>query len=154
MSLLSQKEKPHFYIVSGSDNFPRQLRHAVKLISADNFIIGSVFLCEEHSSIEVYFTGPPRCCYLLRKVILEGLSASAETLGYDQRKLKISALVHCTQKCHFLARNNDKPHSITFLDEQNPPLVGCSVEDLPVIELIDERQSCWLISKSYTAWSQ
>lgn len=147
MSLLSREEDPYFYIVSGSDNFPRQLRHAVKLISED--IIGSVFLCEGHSSIEVYFTGPPQCCYLLRKVILEGLSASAETLGYDQKKLDISALVHCTQKCHFVATNNDRPHSITFLDKQNPPLVGCSVEDLPVIglSLIDERQSCWLIGK-------
>ena len=149
---MSREEDPYFYIVSGSDNFPRQLRHAVKLNSED--IFGSVFLCEEYNSLEVYFTGHPRHCNLLRKVVLEGLSASAETLGYDQKKLKISALVHCTQKCHCVATNNDRPHSITFSDEQNPPLIGCSVEDLPVIELIDERQSCWLIGKSYTAWSQ
>lgn len=142
---MSREEDPYFYIVSGSDNFPRQLRHAVKLNSED--IFGSVFLCEGYNSLEVYFTGHPRHCYLLRKVVLEGLSASAETLGYDQKKLKISALVHCTQKCHCVATNNDRPHSITFSDEQNPPLVGCSVEDLPVIELIDERQSCWLIGK-------
>ena len=143
MSLLSREEEPHFFIDSRSDNFPRQLRHAVKLYSEDLF--GSVFLCDEYSSIEVHFTGHPRHCYLLRKVILEGLSASAEILGYDEKKLKISALVHCTQKCHIKAANNDRPHSITFSDKHNPPLIGCSVEDLPVIELIDERQSCWLI---------
>ena len=152
MSLLSREEEPYFFIDSGSDNFPRQLRHAVKLNSED--IFGSVFLCEEYSSIEVYFTGHPRHCYLLRKVVLEGLSASAKTLGYDREKLKISAFVRCTRQDHFVAANNDRSHSITFSDKQNPPLVGCSVEDLPVIELIDERRICWLIGKSYTAWSQ
>ena len=82
MSLLSRDEEPYFYIISGSDNFLRQLQHAVKLNSEDLF--GSVFLCEEYNSLEVYFTGHPRHCYLLRKVVLEGLSASAEILGYDE----------------------------------------------------------------------
>ena len=145
VSLLSRQKKPLFFIDSHSENFPRQLRHAVNLYSEDLF--GSVFLCEEYKSIEVYFTGHPQHCYHLRKVILEGLSASAEILEYDQEKLKISALVHCTQKCHTVPANNDKPHSITFSDQQNFPLVGCGVEALPVfkLDLTDERRSCWLI---------
>ncbi|XP_019863910.1 PREDICTED: uncharacterized protein LOC109593121, partial [Amphimedon queenslandica] len=69
VSLLSRKEKPHFFIDSRSRNFPQQLRYAVKLYSEDLF--GSIFLCDNLKSIEIIFTGLTRHCYTLRQVILE-----------------------------------------------------------------------------------
>ena len=145
VTLLSRDERPFFVIDSLSKNFPKQLRHAVRLYSENLF--GSVFFCEDYKSIEVYFTGPTQHCYLLRSVILDALSSCADILEYDKNKLKISALVHCRQNHVIVPEYNTIPHSITFSDEQNPPMVGCSVEDLPATELTDARQSCWLIGK-------
>ena len=121
----------------------------MKLYSEDLF--GSVFLCEDHKWIEVYFTGPRRHCCLLRKVILEGLSASAGVLGYNEEALDVSALVHCNRK-HIIAANDNVPHSITLSRKMNPPAIGCSMESgLPTISMsdIDERQSFWLIGKTF-----
>ena len=148
VSLLSRQREPLFYIDSFSSDFPKQLRHAVKLYSENLF--GSVFLCEDHKWIEVYFTGPHQHCCLLRKVILEGLSASAGVLGYDEEALDVSALVHCNRK-HSQSANNKVLHPITISYKTNPPAIGCSMESgLPTITVndIDERQSCWLIGKS------
>ena len=143
VSLLNRLEEPCFFIDSRSPDFPNQLRHAVKLYSEDLF--GSVFLCEEYSSIEVYFTGPPQNCYLLRKAILEGLSASADVLGYDEKSLGVSALARCNRK-HILPDNDTKSHPITISYNVEPPAIGCSIEtSLQTIALDDERQSCWLI---------
>ena len=136
VTLLSRKEEPRFCIDSCTDNFPRQLRHAVKIRS--EFLFGSVFLCDEYRSIEIYFTGPPEHCYLLHQVILEALRASADTLAYDVSALEISALVRCCRK-HILPANDTKPHLITIPPyERNPPVVGCSVEDLPFEPLTDK----------------
>ena len=103
VSLLSREEDPYFSIDRPSDDdfFPRQLRHAVKLYS-ENFC-GSVILCEDSKSIEVYFDVPHKHYYVLRKVILEALEASAdiETLHYNKEQLKVSAIVKPTKK-HFI----------------------------------------------------
>ena len=120
----------------------------MKLYSEDLF--GSVFLCEDHKWIEVYFTGPRQHCCLLRKVILEGLSASAEVLEYDEEALDVSALVHCNRK-HSQSANNKVLHPVTISYKTNPIAIGCSMESgLPTVTVndIDERQSCWLIGKS------
>ena len=149
VSLLSRQREPLFYIDSFSSDFPKQLRHAVKLYSEDLF--GSVFLCEDYKWIEVYFTGRPQHCCLLRKVILEGLSASAGVLGYDEEALDVSALVRCNRK-HIIAANDNVPHPITLSRKMNPPAIGCSMESgLPTISMsnIDERQSFWLIGKTF-----
>ena len=115
----------------------------MKLYSEDLF--GSVFLCDEYSSIEVYFTGPPQNCCLLRKVILEGLSATAEVLGYDEKSSAVSALARCNRK-HILPVNDTKSHPITISYNVVPPAIGCSIEtSLQTVALNDERQSCWLI---------
>ena len=150
MSLLSRQKEPCFFIDSHSLTFPKQLRYAVKLYSEDLF--GSVFFCNDYKSIEVYFTGPPQHCCLLRKVILEGLSTSAEVLGYDEMTLDVSALVRCN-RMHILPANDEEPHPITISYDVKPPAIGCSREnDLPVITMndISNKQSCWLIGKSFT----
>ena len=101
VSLLSRNKEPCFSIDCPSDDFfPRQLRHAVKLYSEDLF--GSVFLCEEYESIEAYFDVPRKHYYVLRKVILEALEASAETLHYNKEQLKVSAIVKPTEKHYIL----------------------------------------------------
>ena len=147
VSLLSRREEPFFSIDSDSTDFPQQLRHAVKLYTEELF--GSVFLCENKESIEVYFTGLLQHCYLLRKVIIEALSASAEVLQYDEEKLNMSALVHCKRK-HDIPANDEKIHPIKISYKNNPPLICCSVETSPTITLndISEKQSCWLIGQS------
>ena len=148
VSLLSRQEESTFFIDSGFDTFPRQFRHVVKLYSDDLF--GSVFLCEEYNSVEVYFTGPRQHCCLLRKVILECLSASVEALGYDKKTLGIFANVCCNRK-HMIPEHDVKPHPISISHNVNPPAIGCSIEnDLPVTTMnnIHESQRCWLIGKS------
>ena len=147
VSLLSRKEEPFFFIDSRTSEFPQQLRHAVKLYTEDLF--GSVFLCENYESIEVYFTGLPQHCYLLRKVILEGLSFSAEVLQYDEEKLNMSALVRCNRK-HILSVHDEKSHPITISYKRNPPEIGCSMQtSLPTITIneLNKKKSCWLIGK-------
>ena len=148
VSLLSRQKEPLFYIDSFSSDFPNQLQHAVKLYSEDLF--GSVFLCEDHKWIEVYFTGPHQHCCLLRKVILEGLSASAGVLRYDEEALDVSALVRCNRK-HIIAANDNVLHPVTLSKKINPPAIGCSMESgLPTVSIndIDERQSFWLIGET------
>ncbi|XP_019857439.1 PREDICTED: uncharacterized protein LOC109585754 [Amphimedon queenslandica] len=142
VSLLSRKEKPYFFIDSRSKNFPQQLRYAVSLYSEDLF--GSIFLCDNLKSIEIIFTGLTRDCYTLRQVILECLSASAELLSYDMKALKISALPRCTRK-HTILANDSDPHPITISYKETPPVIGCSVETLPVELLNNEKQSRWLL---------
>ena len=148
VSLLSRKEEPFFFIDSSTTEFPQQLRHAVKLYTEDLFV-GSVLLCENVGSIEVYFTGQPRHCYSLRKVILEALSVSAKVLQYDEEKLNMSALVCCNHK-HILPANDKKIHPIAISYKTNPPKIGCSVETSPTITVNDlsKKQSCWLVGKS------
>ncbi|XP_019861827.1 PREDICTED: uncharacterized protein LOC109590346 [Amphimedon queenslandica] len=139
VSLLSRRDKPHFFIDSRSPLFPRQLRHAVKLFSERLF--GSIFLCDNLKSIEIIFTGRTRHCYTLHQVILECLSASAELLSYDMKAL-IS--VRCMRH-HTLAASNDEPHPITVCDTEYPPVVGCSLEnDHSPIPIDNKRQYCWL----------
>ena len=146
MSLLSRQEEPCFFIDSQSPDFPNQLRYAVKLYS--EYLFGSVFLCENHNSIEVYFTGPRQHCYLLRKVILEGLSSSAGVLGYDEEVLDVSALVRCNRK-HFLPATDEVPHPIIISYRTMPPAIGCSIESLPTIAIdeLNEKEICWLTGK-------
>ena len=144
VSLLSREEEPKFFIDSRSSEFPQQLRHAVKLYTEELF--GSVFLCENNESIEVYFTGHPRHCNRLHKVICEALSVSANVLQYDEQKIK-PAFVRCTQK-HILPAHDEMIHSTEISYKNYPPEISCSVEtSLPTTDLSD-RQSCWLIGKS------
>uniref|UniRef100_A0A1X7SGU4 Uncharacterized protein n=1 Tax=Amphimedon queenslandica TaxID=400682 RepID=A0A1X7SGU4_AMPQE len=143
VSLLSRKESPHFYIDSKSPFFPKQLRHAVKLYSEDLF--GSVIFIDEHKFIEVYFTGNPKDCSVLRSMILEGLYASAAALAYNEETLEISAVTYCHQK-HRSRETERNPHPIRISYKRDPPEIRCSIEtDLPPIALTDERQSCWLL---------
>ena len=108
VSLLSRKEKHCFSIDCPSDDFfPSQLRHAVKLYSEDHF--GSIFLCEEYESIEVYFDVHRKYYYVLRKVILKALEVSAEKLGYDKEHLKVSAIVKLRERSFILT--SERPSS-------------------------------------------
>lgn len=103
VSLLSREVKPYFSVDCPSDNdfFPRQLRHAVKLYSED--FCGSIFLCEDSKSIEIYFDVPRKHYYVLRKEILKALKASAEKLGYyDEEQVKVSAIVKLREKHYIL----------------------------------------------------
>ena len=109
VSLLSRNKEPCFSIDCPSDDFPRQLRHAVKLYSEDLF--GSIFLCEEYESIEVYFDVPRKHYYVLRKVILKALEVSAKKLGYDEEQLKMSAIVKPTEKHYILT--SEVPSSVS-----------------------------------------
>ena len=146
VSLLSRQENPSFYIDSRSLSFPKQLRHAVKLFSDD--IFGSVIMCENYQSIEIYFTGPPQHCCLLRKVILDGLSASAKVLQYNEKELGVFALVRCNRK-HSISDNDEEPHPITISYKTKSPAIGCRNEsDLPVIFEVTEKQRYWLTGKS------
>ena len=144
--LLSRQEEPHFFIDSCSPTFPRQLRHAVKLYSEE--LCGSVVLCDNIESIEVYFTGLPKHCYRLRKVILKALLAGAELLSYDNNVLETSALVCCSRK-HEMVDSDKKPHPVKVFPKESPLMVGCSLETGLSPVTLDERQSCWLIGKLY-----
>ncbi|XP_019863185.1 PREDICTED: uncharacterized protein LOC109592056, partial [Amphimedon queenslandica] len=150
VSLLSREEEPLFFIDSRTSDFPQQLRHAVKLYTEELF--GSVLLCENVESIEIYFTGRSRHCDRLRKVVLEALSISAKVLQYDEKKLNMSAVVRCNRK-HNVPANDKMIHPITISYKNDPPEIGCSIEtSLPTIIINDlsEKQSCWLIGAAGT----
>ena len=102
---------------------------------------------DDYRSIEVYFTGRPKHCYLLRQVILQALHSSSEILAYDEEKTEFTAATYCRRK-HVTRAAETTPHPITVSFRENPPEVRCSMEtDLPSLELSDERQKCWLIGK-------
>lgn len=109
VSLLRRKRKPYFYIkfVPDDDFFPRQLRHAVKLCSKDPS--GSIFLCEEYESFEVYFDVPRKHYYVLHKAILQALEVSAEKLGYNKEHLKVSAYFKLKERSFVLTSG---PHKL------------------------------------------
>ena len=111
VSLLHRKKEPCFSIkfVPDDDFFPRQLRHAVKLYSED--LSGSIFLCEEYESIEVYFDVPRKHYYVLHKVILKELKKSAETLHYNEEQLKVSATLKLRERSFIFT---SEPPSISF----------------------------------------
>ena len=76
----------------------------------------------------------------------EALSACADILEYDEGALKAEVSVPCKQE-HSEFRH--KLHQVVILWNDDPPLIRCSIEkQLPTLEIIDKRQSCWLIGKT------
>ena len=81
----------------------------------------------------------------MRKVICEAISACTDILAYDEGALKAEVTVSCKQE-HI--QNQHKLHPAIISWNDDPPLIRCSIEkQLPTLELIDERQTCWLIGK-------
>ena len=143
VALVDRTESPQFDIDSCSIAFPRQLRYAVLLYSEDLF--GSVLLVDRFYWIEVYYNGVTKNCFKLRKVICEAISACADILAYDEGALKAEVTVPCKQE-HI--EGGYKLHPVIISWDDEPPLMRCSIEkQLPTLELIDKRQTCWLIGK-------
>ena len=143
VALVDRTESPQFDIDSCSIAFPRQLRYAVLLYSEDLF--GSVLLVDRFYWIKVYYNGVTKNCFKLRKVICEAISACAEILAYDEGALKAEVSVPCKQE-H--SESGHKLHPVIISWDHDPLLIRCSIEkQLPTLELIDERQTCWLISE-------
>ena len=81
----------------------------------------------------------------MRKVICEAISDCADILAYDEGALKAEVTVPCKQQHRECGH---KLHPVIISWDDDPPSIRCSIEkQLPTIELIDERQSCWLISE-------
>ena len=113
------------------------------LYSEDLF--GSVLLVDRSYWIEIYYNGLTKNCFKLRKVICEAISACTDILAYDEGALKAEVTVSCQQK-HTDSRH--KLHPVIISWDNDPPLIRCSIEkQLPTLELIDARQTCWLIGK-------
>jgi hypothetical protein len=142
VSLLSLEDKnTRFFIDSKSPIFPRQLRYAVKLYSPD--ILGSVLILDSFDYIEVFFTGNPKCCFQLRKIIKECITKSAKDLSYD---VKFDMTILCNLKNHFNRYNNVQTHPVNISWARTPPQLVCSLEtEQEVYELTDDRQRCWFI---------
>ena len=143
VALVDRTERPQFDIDSCSIAFPRQLRYAVLLYSEDLF--GSVLLVDRFYWIEVYYNGVTKNCFKLRKVIREAISSCADILAYDEGALKAEVTVPCKQD-H--SESGYKLHPVIISWDDDPPLMRCSIEkQLPTLEIIDERQTCWLIGE-------
>ena len=143
VALVDRTECPQFDIDSCSIAFPRQLRYAVLLYSEDLF--GSVLLIDRFYWIEVYYNGVTKNCFTLRKVICEAISACSVILAYDEGALKAEVSVPSKQE-H--SESGYKLHPVIISWDDDPPLIRCSIEkQLPTLELIDKRQTCWLIGK-------
>ena len=143
VALVDRTERPQFDIDSCSIAFPRQLRYAVLLYSEDLF--GSVLLVDRFYWIEVYYNGVTKNCFKLRKVICEAISACSDILAYDEGVLKAEVSVPCKQE-H--SESEHKLHAVIISWDHDPLLIRCSIEkQLPTLELIDGRQTCWLISE-------
>ena len=143
VALVDRTESPQFDIDSCSIAFPRQLRYAVLLYSEDLF--GSVLLVDRFYWIEIYYNGVTKNCFKLRKVICEAISACSDILAYDEGALKAEVTVPCKQE-H--SESGYKLHPVIISWDDEPPLMRCSIEkQLPTLELIDERQTCWLIGE-------
>ena len=143
VALADRTESPQFDIDSCSIAFPRQLRYAVLLYSEDLF--GSILLVDRFYWIEVYYNGLTKDCFKLRKVICEAISACTDILAYDEGALKAEVSVPCKQE-H--SESGYKLHPVIISWGHDPPLMRCSIEkQLPTLQLIDERQTCWLIGE-------
>ena len=143
VALVDRTESPHFSLDSCSIAFPRQLRYAVLLYSEDLF--GSVLIVDQFYWIEVYYNGMTENCFKLRNVICEAISTCADILAYDEEVLKAEVTVPCKQAHR---EYGHKLHPVIISWDHKPPLMRCSIEkQLPTLQLIDKRQTCWLISK-------
>ena len=143
VALVDKTENPQFDIGSCSRAFPRQLRYAILLYSEDLF--GFVLLVDQFYWIEIYYNGVTKNCFKLRQVICEVISACANILAFDEGALKAEVTVPCNQK-HI--ESGYKLHPVITSCDNDPPLLRCSIEkQLPILELTDERQTCWLIGK-------
>lgn len=94
VSLLNRKKEPYFFWdhnFLGPYIFYIQHLALFSLYSED--LTGSIFLCEDYESIKVFLNVSRKHYFVLRKVILEALEASAKTLGYNKEQMKVSAIV-------------------------------------------------------------
>ena len=146
VALVSQKEKPKFYInrETRSSTFPTQLRYAV-LLDTSVDLFGSVLLVDRFYWIEVYYSGLIKNCIQLRQVICEAISTCADILAYDKVALKAEVTVSC-QREH--QKTGYKLHPVLISCEDDPPSIRCSIEkNLPTLQLTNEKQKCWFIGK-------
>ena len=128
---------------SSKRSFRTQLRYAVSLFSDD--LDASVLLVDRFYWIEVYFNGQKENCFQVRKVICEAISTCSSILAYDQEALNAEVTVFCEQE-HTI--NDHKFHPAILSIENNLVNARCSIEkDLPMIELANERKTCWLIGE-------
>ena len=123
--------------------FLRQLCYAVLLYSEDLF--GSVLLVDRFYWIEVYYKGAIKIVLNCAKcsVKLYQLVLIYWHMMKGHSKLKYLSLVNkSTVKV-------DTSYIQSYISwDDDPPLIRCSIEkQLPTLEIIDKRQTCWLIGK-------
>ena len=76
-----------------SPTFNYQLRHAVRLYSKD--LAGVLLLIDAVKWIEVYFTGNPCSCHIVRDVIKYAITACAQPLSYNEAALDFDIALLC-----------------------------------------------------------
>ena len=142
VAMLDRKHKPYFFLDSRSRSFPRQLRYGIKLYSDD--LLGSVLLVDCFYWIEVYFTGLPENCPILRQVMKEAISSCAELLDYDVKAVEIEVTLPCLEK-HKV--DDDKIHGVVIKYNHGRYIGQCPVESEITFEVTEKRQLCWFKGK-------
>ena len=81
-----------------SPTFNNQLRHAVRLYS--KHLAGVLLLIDTFKWIEVYYTGKPCYCHIVRDVIKSAITTCAQPLSYNEAALDYDIGLLCRHdKC-------------------------------------------------------
>ena len=89
---MNRQCEPQF-VLDTSTSFNNQLRHAVRLYS--KHLAGVLLLIDGVKWIEVYFTGNPSFCHIVRDVIKYAITACAQPLSYNEAALDYDIALPC-----------------------------------------------------------
>ena len=141
MALLNRKEPPFFILGCLTAQFPCQLRYAVKLQSSEPH--GSLLLVDTMQWMEIYWTGDPAECSVLRSLVTAAIDSCAEPLFYHPSALKCKPGTLCNQKHQ---RQPDMPPvhiALATVNKRKEIEMSCTMQDLPPMELSERFQS-WM----------
>ena len=144
----SQKASPvcKFEIDSCSES-SRQLRYAIRLFSHD--LGGTVLLVDAIKWMEIYFTGLPHNCSILRHIIEESIKECAEVLSYDESAVEFYFGLPCPHN-HSKHRIVAKHHPAYARPSAEHVEAICSIKkELPPIVLTQDKHVKWFESKQF-----
>ena len=142
VALLNRKDPPFFTLECLTEQFPCQLRFAVKLRSKNP--PGSLLLVDTMLWMEVYWTGRDTECPFLRSVVEAAISLCAKPLAYHQSALTCYPAILCNQKHHPQSDMPSDHLAIVHVDSDNVTTASCTLQDLEPVKLTRRYQS-WMM---------
>ena len=130
---MNRKEPPHFTLECLNTQFPCQLRFAIKLQSSEPR--GSLLLVDTMLWVEIYWTGDPSECSILRSLVTDAIASCAQPLAYHSSALQCIPGTLCNLE-HYVQQDILPVHvALVTVNKLKEIKVSCTIQDLPPVEL-------------------